>query len=217
MFINNLLAAHPSKRPLEIRRALVRVASFPFARALSPILRRRLLAAFSGFILVLSFPALAGPMFTMGAGVEGRINHSVNTEEFRTDGVGQLYTSVSWVSWSLLWEISRMQDETRSGNYSIQKTGIDTMLWGRVCPWPELKWTPFVGAGLGWSFRSIATTFGSAHDERWTDGGQNTGLDVGVTTFLFKNWNIEFEMRTTKNEFWPDLIFSGVGRTGLSF
>ncbi len=160
--------------------------------------------------------ASAEKSLTLGLGYEARVVRDVNPDFPEGQNVGQLYLSYAVHPWSALWEFDRLANESKMGNYSIATSSYRTMLWGRYEPW-ALKWSPYVGGGLGYAFHNVTTTFGTARNERWTDGGGVAGLSGGVMTTLFNHWNLEGEFRVCKLELSPDAVYGFTVRSGYSF
>lgn len=169
-------------------------------------------------LLFWSSIAMAIPKLTLGAGLEGRMSPEVNTESRATDGVAQVYTSIRFEQpWSLLLEVSRGSNKSALGNYSVERVSIDTLVAGRYEIRRFKYFSPFIGAGLGWNFKNITTKFGSARDERWSNGGGLATIGLGATATYYEHWNIELEYRMAKYEMLNEPVWSGIVRSGYTF
>lgn len=172
-------------------------------------------------ILLLLSPngARAAMQISTGVGFEARSSNDVNSQFVSAGGLGALYISGAFHPWSALWEVNGQpsQQTSSTGNYRVSSQMFSTMLWGRYEPWSTFQWSPYFGLGGGQSFIEVKTQFGSASDDRWTDGGLAAGLAGGVMTTLWRHWNIESEIRILKQEFAANPNFGFALRTGLTF
>lgn len=172
-----------------------------------------------GLLLFLGAPALAfDATMTAGLGIEARIGNEVSPQNTNEQTMGQLYVSVAHHPWSVLWELGVFPNQTSgAGNYTVANQTYSTLLWGRYEPWSEYQVSPYFGLGVGQEFTKVTTQFGSAHDERWTDGGLNAGLCAGAMTTLWQRWNIEGEFQLLRNDLSSGFAYGVALRTGFTF
>lgn len=170
-------------------------------------------------LVLLSAAFARGDMqLSAGLGVEARVANDISPQNSSTQGIGQIYASMAFHPWSLLWELGRFAGQSSSnGNYSVATETYSSMFWGRYEPMSYFKWSPYAGIGLGQEFAKVTTQFGTAHDERWADGGLAAGLCGGVMTSLWKHWNLEGELQVLKLEFANNMGFGFTARTGYTF
>jgi hypothetical protein len=170
------------------------------------------------FILIWRSSALASvPQLSFGGGIEARFDHDVNSDYGQADSMGLVFVTAAWHPWSALWEIDNFQTANSEGNYAVRTSSFGTMLWGRYEPvsyWPV---SPYGGVGIGWNFANVTSTFGSASDQRWTDGGAMIGGAIGAMADFWRHWKVEAEIRLVKPEFDVQPVASFVLRTGYTF
>jgi hypothetical protein len=162
-------------------------------------------------------PIKAAPQWSAGLGFQSKFEHDENPDYINSKGLAEIYGSLAYHPWSFLLELSRGTDSSSTGNYAIKQLQLELMGWGRYEPWTEWPWKPFVGAGLGWTLTEIDTTFGSAHDSRWADGGGIFGVNLGLTTVAWDHLNFESEIRVSKYEFEQRAVWGLVFRLGYTF
>lgn len=171
-------------------------------------------------IALLMLPGLAHASLgrvSVGLGYEAKVDRDINPDNSQVNSMGEFFATIGFRPWSILLEIDQYQTRSADGVYAIQATSYTPMTWGRFEPWSYLTVSPFAGLGLGWNFQDVSTSFGTAHDERWADGGMVGGLALGAKSDFWKHWRVEGEMRLLKEEFTEQPVASFVLRSGYTF
>lgn len=152
--------------------------------------------------------------WSLGTGLEARVQRQVNPDYSEFATLGQLFVQMQRGNWGAQLEVSQEEHNTSSGGFHIDTTSTNAGAWGRYTILPERAWHPFFAGGLGSYFDKVTSSYGSSSVEK---NGRRAywGLGVGIARTFWQHLLLEAEGRGTMVEDRKDPMFSGLIRVGV--
>jgi hypothetical protein len=158
-------------------------------------------------------PALAEPIWSMGLGVESRIQRDVNPDQNSLKNMGELYIKMRLHPWAVLLETAQESHDSGSGTLQVQTESTSFGAWGRYELHDFDGWLSFVSVGAGSYFDKVDTSFQSSYNETFATR-LFLGLGGGIGVVCWQHLSLELEGRVASVEQSREPVLSALLRLG---